>query len=33
MVFLMLQAGLWAALAAASLLVGAYLAVRFTVPA
>jgi len=32
MVFPMLQAGLWAALAAASLLVGAYLAVRFTVP-
>jgi ZIP family zinc transporter len=33
MVVPVLQAGLWAALAAASLLVGAYLAVRFTVPA
>jgi zinc transporter, ZIP family len=32
MVLPMLQAGLWAALAAASLLVGAYLAMRFTVP-
>jgi hypothetical protein len=32
MAFSMLQAGLWAMLAAATLLVGAYLAVRFTVP-